>query len=117
MDNPVEKNAAQIEELLDAERDALLDGDFDAIRDLKDRKEDLLGSLLEQRAGLSPEAYAQLSEKAARNQSLLANAARGIAAVRQRLQEIRDARTGDVAYDSEGRRPTTHRAASLEKRA
>ncbi|MCR9085365.1 MAG: flagellar biosynthesis protein FlgN [Rhodobacteraceae bacterium] len=117
MDNLINDNAAEIEDLLDAERDALLEGDFDAVRDLKDRKEELLASLLEHRAGLSPESYAQLSEKAARNQSLLAGAARGIAAVRQRLQEIRDARTGNVSYDAEGRRPTPLRASSLEKRA
>ena len=117
MDSQSEENAVEIEQLLDAERSALLEGDFDAIRDLKDRKEELLGGLLEQRAGLSPEAYALLSEKAARNQSLLAGAARGIAAVRQRLQEIRDARAGSVSYDAEGRRPTPVPVSSLEKRA
>lgn len=117
MGNAADTSAAEIEDLLDAERNALLEGNFDAVSRLKDRKEELLGSLLEHRAGLSPEAYAKLSEKAAHNQTLLAGAARGIAAVRQRLQEIRDARAGNASYDAEGRRPTPIRAPSLEKRA
>lgn len=117
MDDRSISHATEIEHLLDAERTALLAGDFDMIDALKDRKGELLGGLAEHREGLSPEAYERLSEKAAHNQTLLASAARGIAAVRQRLQEIRDARTGDASYTAEGQRRTSIRAPSLERRA
>lgn len=112
-----ENNAAAIEDVLEAEREALLCGDLERVGRLKSRKEDLLADLLESRVGLSAENYARLSEKAARNQALLAGAAQGIAAVRQRLQEIRNAQSGDGSYTADGRRSEPFRPASFEKRA
>lgn len=109
--------ATEIADLLDAERAALLAGDFDSVARLKDRKESLLARIAEHRDGLSAETYALLTEKAARNQSLLSGAARGVAAVRQRLQEIRDAGSGTASYDAEGRRSPPARSSTLEKRA
>lgn len=117
MTDQSQDTAGEIDELLDAERSALLRGDLASVQRLKERKEDLLARLAEHPAGLSPEVYASLSEKAARNQTLLAGAARGIAAVQERLQEIRNAQAGEASYDANGRRTAPTRNGSLEKRA
>lgn len=110
-------SVADLEEILWTERTALLKGDFEALADLRQRKEDTLARVMESRDGLSPQAYADLSKIAARNQALLQHAARGIAAVRRRLLEVRDAQSGEATYGPSGRNKSTRPDRLLEKRA
>ncbi|MEM1362016.1 MAG: hypothetical protein AAGF94_09910 [Pseudomonadota bacterium] len=107
----------EIEDILDAERDALISGDLDSIDSFAARKADLLAEISEQHTALAPEIYKRLSEKALHNQNLLFGAARGIAAVRQRLLDIQNVHCGAGSYDRKGQRPPNHRPKSLEKRA
>ena len=106
-----------LERMLHDERDALLKGDLEAIAALRPVKEDLLDRLQSREEGISRETYKSLSALAARNQVLLLHAARGIAAVRRRLQEVREAQTGGTGYDRTGRKIVGHQSSQLEKKA
>jgi len=104
MKNNPEVCAHRIDEILDDERRILLTGDFEALEPLRARKAELLARLSESREGLDAEDYQRLTQKATRNQELLNSAARGIAHVRQRMQEIRDAHSGAPSYTAHGQR-------------
>ena len=107
-----------LDDLLEMERSALLNGDFDTIARLLERKETLIEklSLLDAAASQPLE---MLSDKIKRNQVLLDQALEGIRTVASRLAELRRIKSSLDTYDASGVRKTIEIAAdiSVEKRA
>ena len=108
--------AAELEDLLDAERQALLDGALDSVGRLHELKQGLLARIVEGAAELEMDQRDRLARKATRNQDLLAGAARGVAAVNQRLKELRAVSAGGNTYTADGRRAPLNSTASVERR-
>lgn len=107
-----------LDELLERERAALIDGDLEQIGRLMTLKEELIGRLNAlDRAGQTP--LDDLRRKAERNQVLLDNALEGIRAVADRIADLRRVRQGSETYDRHGRKAKLHatRTRKLEKRA
>lgn len=107
-----------LDDLLDAERHALLAGKLDEISRLHDQKELLIGDL-NRRDADDRASLLELNHKLERNQTLLNNALAGIRSVARRLAAIRRVRQSLETYDSCGRktRVETRVERSLEKRA
>lgn len=107
-----------LDDLLDAERRALIAGKLDEISRLHDRKEMLIGDL-NRRDADERESLLELNQKLQRNQALLNNALAGIRSVARRLAAIRRVRQSLETYDSSGRKTSveTRVERSLEKRA
>jgi len=106
-----------LDDLLDAERAALLAGDLDRIPLLLDRKEDLidrLNQIDEQGASLTV-----LHSKVLRNQALLDGALQGIRQASARLAEVRRVRRSLETYDEGGHKRTIEGEVlhKVEKRA
>ncbi|MDG1182468.1 MAG: flagellar biosynthesis protein FlgN [Tateyamaria sp.] len=107
-----------LDDLLDAERSALLSGDLDEVSRLHERKEKLIDSLNQ----LDADDHANLTTlnaKVLRNQTLLNTALDGIRSVARRLSAIRQVRQSLNTYDSKGRKSSVELGVdrSLEKRA
>lgn len=107
----------QLDTLLEAEREALLRGDLQAIADTVAQKEQLIDALNEgadRQADLSG-----LHHKLQRNQALLDGALQGIRAVAARMAAYRRIRRSMDTYDSQGRKRTIPGDVSrkVEKRA
>lgn len=107
-----------LDQLLDAERRALVDGDLDELARLYDGKEALITGLnaLDR---LESEQLQEVRHKMTRNQALLNSAMEGIRGVADRMAELRRLRQSLSTYDRDGRRhqfetPTEQK---LEKRA
>jgi len=92
--------AAALEALLTRERDSLLAGQLAALADFGPLKERLLARLAE--GGGSAQEIERLRLCAERNQALLAAAARGVRAVRDRLGAARSAPVATRTYASDG---------------
>lgn len=94
-----------LDDVLDAEREALLAGDLDEIGRLLERKETLIDQLatLEEADRESLEA---LNVKVMRNQALLDSALEGIRTVARRLAALRRVRSSLETYDEKGERHT-----------
>lgn len=107
-----------LDDLLDAERRALLEGNLDDIARLHHRKEQLIDGL-NNWGGEDTANLASLNAKLQRNQALLDTALNGIRSVARRLAAIRRVRQSLDTYDSAGRKNTveTRIDRSLEKRA
>lgn len=107
-----------LEDLLDAERAALLVGKLDDVSRLHAQKERLIGALSEH-AVRDGDRFASLNEKVRRNQVLLDSALNGIRSVTRRLAAIRQVRHSLETYDAFGRRRTVdiRSGGSLEKRS
>lgn len=109
---------AALDDLLEDERDALLNGRLESIAALHDRKSELIEELrhldLKDQQKLS-----QLGQKLDRNRALLSSALDGIRAVIQRLADVRQVREGLETYGADGQRKLikTPGEQSLEKRA
>ncbi len=107
-----------LDDLLEAERTALLAGDLDEVARLLERKETLIESFATldevDRAPL-----ADLQEKVKRNQALLDQALEGIRSVSRRLAALRRVRTSLETYDEKGERQKIDMSQdkSVEKRA
>lgn len=107
-----------LDDLLDAERAALLQGNLDDLVRLSTRKAALIDALnrmeFDTRAPLE-----HLYDKVARNQVLLDSALDGIRSVARRLAAIRRVRQSLDTYDSTGRKQTVDLGSigSVEKRA
>ena len=108
----------ELDDLLDAERRALVGGDMDAVGRLLSQKEHLIEGL-NKIHDLDSGNLSQLHLKVTRNQALLNSALEGIRAVATRMAELRRVRSGLETYDSHGRKQhfTIIRAAQVEKRA
>jgi flagellar biosynthesis/type III secretory pathway chaperone len=102
-------------EVLAAERQALLTGDFDALGDLIVRKERLVEAL----AGDGPVPGLERLRKAAHaNQALIGAARDAVISVRKQLEDLKSGGPALHTYDSDGR-STVHESGgrTLERRA
>jgi flagellar biosynthesis/type III secretory pathway chaperone len=109
---------ASLDDLLDRERTALLNGDLDAIsRGLREKERliDALNALHD----AQDENLSAIRNKALRNQILLENALTGIRAVADRVSALRRVRDTLETYDQSGRKTaiSTLRTGQVEKRA
>ena len=104
-----------LDDLLDAEREALLSGDLDQIGRMVTQKEALVADL----GGADASDIARLQEKLARNQMLLDHALLGIRSVANRLGSLRRIRRSLETYDQSARKSALDSAnqTRLEKRA
>ncbi|WP_299372669.1 flagellar biosynthesis protein FlgN [uncultured Tateyamaria sp.] len=107
-----------LDDLLEAERTALLRGDLDDVTRLHDRKERLIDALNKADA-LDRAALAPLKDKVERNQDLLNSALEGVRSVARRLAAIRRVRKSLETYDAKGEKRTVEirSETSVEKRA
>lgn len=107
-----------LDDVLDKERKALLEGDLDTISELLAKKEELFEALREIEFD-SVEGLGGLQGKAARNQVLLDGALKGIRAVAERMNTMRQVRKNLETYDRSGRKTTIQSAVEhkVEKRA
>ncbi len=107
-----------LDDLLDAERRALLAGNLDEIARLHHRKQQLIDDLNGQ-SSADQASLASLTVKLQRNQVLLDTALDGIRSVARRLAAIRRVRQSLDTYDQMGRKKSfeTRIDRSLEKRA
>lgn len=117
-DDATRATLTALDALLEAEREALLQGDLEALADLLPEKEAHIAALnaSEQRQ-LSE--LKQLDVKVRRNQLLLNGALEGIREVAQRMAELRKVRGSLETYDSTGEKRSfqINRRGALEKRA
>ena len=102
---------------LDAERDALLRGDHDALTPLLDHKERALAALAQDSSAQAEAVRARIAPRLERNRDLLDAAAEGLRAARARLRPG----TPDPAlctYGADGQRAATPSTGTrLERRA
>lgn len=107
-----------LDDLLEKERTALLEGNLDIITRLLSEKENLIDHLNASEASL-PEALDMLQGKVQRNQALLDGALQGIRAVANRMGSLRRIRKSLDTYDESGRKTTIHvrQDNKVEKRA
>ena len=89
--------------LLDEERAALLNGDFDAVSNLGTRKERLFEKMAQADLGSIPK-LDDLRSKTARNQLLMEAALQGIRSVAERMSALRRVRDTLETYDGQGRK-------------
>jgi len=114
----IQSTIESLDDLLDAERKALLAGELDEIRRLHEKKAALIEQLrlldLKDQALLST-----ISDKIDRNQALLQSAMEGIRTVAKRLAAVRHVRETLETYDDKGQKNAIkpRPAKSLEKRA
>lgn len=108
----------KLDALLDRERQALLDGDLEALAGMVEDKERLIDALnAADRA--AEETLAPVNDKVRRNQALLEQALSGIRSVARKLADIRQAKKSFDTYDRLGQRSRIEGDAqtSVEKRA
>ncbi|KUJ77905.1 flagellar biosynthesis protein FlgN [Ruegeria marisrubri] len=107
-----------LEELLDLERKAVLDGQLGQLENLLPEKEKLFDSLGKSATGRS-EQVQRVQKKLERNQALLESAADGVRAVFDRMAELRRVRQGLHTYDAAGKRNSfpVRLQTQLEKKA
>lgn len=96
---------AALDDCLEKEKAALLNGDLDAISDLMEEKSDLI-SQLNALGATEDHALDSLKDKAERNQVLLGGALDGIRRVADRLSDMQTLRHSFDTYDSRGKRKT-----------
>ena len=109
---------ADLDELLELERQALLTGNLEKIGRLIDRKESLIDELSVIEAVDASE-LAELNDKVKRNQGLLDHALQGIRSVSSRLAAMRRVKRTLDTYDSSGSKQSIilTKDGSVEKRA
>ncbi|MGC1497588.1 MAG: flagellar biosynthesis protein FlgN [Sulfitobacter sp.] len=117
-DEAVKMNFDALDDLLEAERDALLKGDLEKLTSMLPRKEALIDALNE---GIHTDlsTLESLDKKVRRNQLLLDGAMEGIRNVAQRLAELRRLRGSLETYGSDGKKRNIDVDAdhTVEKRA
>ncbi len=116
-----EPNAALIktlEDILDRERTALVEGDLDRLNTMVPEKEKLIGAINDLGV-LDSSDLIRVQKKVERNQVLLNNAADGIRAVASRMAELRKVRQEFTTYGADGQRNgfAVRSRTKLEKRA
>lgn len=113
-DQPI---ADRLKSLLDAERAALLKGDFDRLSELMEEKQALAEALSHR--PLAPGEATPLRDGLRRNQELFDQAMAGIRNVAARIGDLNRARRATDTYDAHGKRQTIDAPASkrLERRA
>jgi flagellar biosynthesis/type III secretory pathway chaperone len=118
MNNKLQDTIDALDDLLDEERLALLDGNLDLIGRMFERKESLIDALNDY-GKAEIDALSGLNTKVQRNQELLGSALEGIQSVADRLATLRRVKGSLDTYDAQGRRkkidmPTN---GEVEKRA
>jgi hypothetical protein len=107
-----------LDDLLDAERTALLKGDLEALSGMLESKEALIDAV---NAGVHTDidTLQQLNRKVQRNQLLLDGALEGIRNVARRMAALRRIRSNMETYDSSGKKRNIDidNDHSVEKRA
>ena len=108
----------RLDDLLELERAALLEGDLEAITTLLENKERLIDALNDLTEAERPEMQV-VEAKVLRNQALLDGALQGIRHVAARMAALRRVRRGLETYDAKGSKTTIEGEAdySVEKRA
>ncbi|ETX13866.1 hypothetical protein OCH239_06635 [Roseivivax halodurans JCM 10272] len=109
---------ADLDQLLEEERAALLGGDLAALDKLLERKSVLIETLAREATSI-PQELEPLQIKLRRNRELFEQALAGLRAVSDRLQALREVHEGGETYDVSGRRRSIEKGAQhrLEKRA
>lgn len=92
-----------LEEVLDLERTALVEGNLERLGSMMPEKEKLIGAINEMQVLESADLIA-LHRKLERNQALLNSAADGIRSVASRMAELRRVRQEFSTYDATGQR-------------
>ncbi|MEX0306133.1 MAG: flagellar biosynthesis protein FlgN [Ruegeria sp.] len=107
-----------LEDLLDNERAALIQGDLTDVSRFTPEKETLIGAINDLHV-LESDDLSRVQKKVARNQALLNSAAEGIRAVADRMSELRRIKQEFSTYDASGQRNgfALRSQAKLEKRA
>ncbi|AXI48608.1 flagellar biosynthesis protein FlgN [Sulfitobacter sp. SK012] len=107
-----------LDALLEAERAALLTGNLEALGEMVDQKEGLIGKLNDAMPDGS-QSIADLRVKVERNQSLLNGAMDGIRSVAERIAALRKVRSSLDTYDADGRKCSVSidRGGDIERRA
>lgn len=107
-----------LEDVLELERNALVQGDLDRLHNTAPEKEKLIGAINDLDVFDSDELI-RLQRKVERNQALLNSAAEGIRAVANRMAELRRVRQEFTTYGADGQRSefAVGHQAKLEKRA
>ncbi|WP_282152945.1 flagellar biosynthesis protein FlgN [Ruegeria atlantica] len=107
-----------LEDVLELERNALVQGDLDCLHHTAPEKEKLIGAINDLDVFDSDELI-RLQRKVERNQALLNSAAEGIRAVANRMAELRRVRQEFTTYGADGQRSefAVRHQAKLEKRA
>ena len=102
-----------LQELLEEERTALIEGKLNALPDLLERKEALFEELstLQEEEEIDADDLAPLQEGFARNQQLLESAQAGLRATQERMGTLRRVRTSFESYDNRGQRPSVQLSA------
>jgi hypothetical protein len=118
LSDPASVVLASLDDLLDRERSALLDGDLDAVSRSLREKERLIDAL----NGIRPageDILGAIRDKVQRNQVLLDGALDGIRAVADRMSALRRIRETLETYDQSGHRTVIEglRKGRVEKRA
>lgn len=114
----LQSNMDALDDLLDAERAALLKGRVEDVSRLHARKEALIDAL-NQSEFEDPDILTPLHNKVKRNQALLDSALDGIRSVARRLAAIRRVRQSLDTYDAFGKKTTVDigKGGAVEKRA
>lgn len=109
---------AMLDDLLDRERTALVNGELDHLGRMSHEKERLV-TRINAAPDLRREALEPVHRKVIRNQALLNSALEGIRAVADRMAELRRVRQGLETYDRTGRRQrfSALQGSQLEKRS
>ncbi|MFW2545325.1 flagellar protein FlgN [Primorskyibacter sp. 2E107] len=112
-----EDTLGRLKTLINAEREALMEGDFGRIAELMEEKEMLAGTLAE--TDHSEADVAPLRDGLRRNQELFDHALAGLRNVANRIGEANRVRKSLETYDENGRRTTlsTPVPNKLERRA
>lgn len=118
MDSIAQFELDALDDLLEAERDALLKGDLQGLTRLAENKEQLIQSLNETDQ-TDLEMLSVLDSKVKRNQLLLDSALEGIRTVARRMSALRRIRASLDTYDASGRKNSVEIAAtsSVERHA
>lgn len=108
----------ELDDLLESEKKALIQGDVERVGRLMPQKEFLIEKLNAQDE-LDRKNLVHLQQKVMRNQTLLDSALEGIRAVATRMSELGRVRSGLDTYDEQGRKRRfgMQNSAKVEKRA
>ena len=113
----------ELDNLLEAEKAALLQGNLEQVTSILETKEALIDKLnaLQKASleGIDEQSLAAVHGKIQRNQTLIRSSLEGIRAVADRISGLRRVRQGLETYDQSGKKTqsSTTTSASVEKRA
>jgi flagellar biosynthesis/type III secretory pathway chaperone len=118
MTKEIELLIAELDQILESERTALMSGKLDVLSGMAAEKEALMGAIDLTKVD-DPEALKHLIEKVKRNQGLLNNALEGIRKVARRMAAFRRVQGSLETYDRNGEKRVVSMTpiSSVERRA